>query len=74
VLRIPDTGSEFFPSRVPDQKDSGSLIRIVNKELKYLTEKMFIPDPDLDFLPIPDPGVKTAPDPGSSTLVGSIKK
>jgi hypothetical protein len=39
VLRIrdvftPDPGSEFFPSRIPGQKDSGSRIRIRIKEFK----------------------------------------
>ncbi len=33
VMFIPDPGSEFFPSRIQDQKDSASLIRI--KEFKY---------------------------------------
>jgi hypothetical protein len=76
---IPDPGSDFFPSRIPDP---GS--RILIKEFKYfkpkkskkwfLSSKKYdpgcssrIPDPDADFLPSrnPDPGVKKAPNPGS---------
>jgi hypothetical protein len=69
---IPDPGSDFFPSRIPDPNCShpGSQIRI--KEFKYFNPKKWfisyrkydlgcssrIPDPDPDFLPIPDPGVK----------------
>ncbi len=75
VLRIRDvySGSGFFTSRIPGQKDSRIRIRI--KELKYFNTKEFLSsrkwyDPgwyDLDFLPfrIPDPGVKKAPDPES---------
>ena len=74
---IPDPGSDFFPSRIPDPNclHPGSRIRI--KELKYFNPKKWflsfrkydpgcssrIPDPDADFLLIPDPGVKKAPDP-----------
>ncbi len=56
------------------QKDSGSRIPILIKNLSILTQTNFsklsvlFPDPDLDFLPIPDPGVQEAPDPGSGTL------
>jgi hypothetical protein len=62
---IPDSESEFFPSRIQGQKDSQIQIRM--EELKYLNPKNFAlgnliryvhPDPDLDFLPIPDSGVK----------------
>jgi hypothetical protein len=37
VLRIRTVypGSEFFPSRIQGQKDSGSRFRIRNKEFKY---------------------------------------
>jgi hypothetical protein len=76
---IPDPGSEFFPSRIPDLGFfyPGSRIRI--KEFKYFNPKnCFLSsrkyDPGcssririLTFYPsrIPDPGVKKAPDPGS---------
>jgi hypothetical protein len=57
---IPDPGSEFFPSRIPSQKDFRIpiRIRIRFKELKYFNPKILFPDPDLDFLPITDPGVE----------------
>jgi hypothetical protein len=44
VLRIQDAypGSEFFPSRIQVQKGSRSRIRIRIKELKYLTQKLFL--------------------------------
>jgi hypothetical protein len=78
---IPDPGSEFFPSRIPDPIffHPGSRIRI--KELKYFNQKKWflstqkydpgfssrIRTPDPDFLPIADPGVKKAPDPGTGS-------
>jgi hypothetical protein len=71
---IPDPGSDFFSSRIPDPNclHPGSRIRI--KEFRYFNPKKIkkwflsygndpgcssrIPDPDADFLPIPDPGTR----------------
>jgi hypothetical protein len=73
---IPDPGSDFFPSRIPDLNclHPGSRIRI--KEFKYFNPPkkqkkwflssrkyisgLFIPDPDADILPIPGPGSESA--------------
>ncbi len=86
---IPDPGSDFFLSRIPDPNclHPGSRIRIKFNPKKpkkwFLSSRKYdpgcssrIPDPDADFLPIPDPGVKKAPDPGSgsATLAESINK
>jgi hypothetical protein len=80
---IPDLGSDFFPSRIPDLNrfHPGSRFRI--KEFKYFNPKIWflssrkydtgcssqIPDADPDFLLIPDPGSRgqKAPDPGSGS-------
>jgi len=64
LFRIPNPGSDFFPSRIPNPNffHPGS----ASNNLSNLTQKMvskfykiwsrlFIPDPDPDFLPIPDP-------------------
>jgi hypothetical protein len=75
---ILDSRSEFFPSRIQGQKESGYLIRICIKELSFLTQKiisklseiisgMFIPDPVLDFFTHLGSRVKKAPDPGSGS-------
>ncbi len=70
---IPDPGSDFFSSRIPDP----NCFKYFNpKKSKkwFLSSKKYdpgcssrIPDPDADYLPsrIPDPGVKKAPNPGS---------
>jgi hypothetical protein len=75
---IPDPGSDFFPSRIPDSNclhpgsSSKNLSILTPKKAKkwFLSYKKYdpgsssrIPDPDADF--IPDPGVKKAPNPGS---------
>jgi hypothetical protein len=64
---IPDPGSDFFPSRIPDPKCFHSGCRIRIKEFKYFNpEKRFLSSrkydlgcssriPDPYFLPIPDP-------------------
>jgi hypothetical protein len=56
---IPDTGSEFFPTRILDPNffhpGSTSKIQII-----------ILPIPD------PNPGVKKAPDPGSATQLQSL--
>jgi hypothetical protein len=80
---IPDPGSNFFPSRIPDPGSElshpGSRIRI--KEFKYFNpKKWFLNSRKYDpgcssrirMLTstqnwIPDPGVKKAPDPGSGS-------
>jgi hypothetical protein len=67
---IPDPGSDFFPSRIPDPNCLHPGSQILIKEFKYFNPKISskkydsgcssrIPDPDADFLPsrIPDPGV-----------------
>ena len=86
---IPDPGSDFFPSRIPDSNclHPGSRIRI--KEFKYFltSKKWFLSSRKYDlgcssrirmltFYPsrIPDPGVKKAPDPGSGTATLSCRK
>jgi hypothetical protein len=67
---IPDPGSDFFPSQIPDPNCFHPGSRIPIKEFKYFNPKEWflssrkhdpgcssrIPDPDPDFLPIPDPG------------------
>jgi hypothetical protein len=67
---IPDPGSDFFPSQIPDPNCFRPGSRIPIKEFKYFNPKEWflssrkydpgcssrIPDPDPDFLPIPDPG------------------
>jgi hypothetical protein len=70
---IPDPGSDFFPSRIPDPNCLHLGSRILIKEFKYfkkrkkrfLSSKKYdpgcssrIPDPDADFLP------SRIPDPG----------
>jgi hypothetical protein len=71
---IPDTGSEFFPSRLPDPGSAlknlsiftqktvfytlGNMIRVVLFRIRIL---IFYPSR------IPHPGVKKAPDPGSGS-------
>jgi hypothetical protein len=80
---IPDPGSRFFPSRIPDPNrfHPGSRIRI--KEFKHFNQKnsfqalgnmIRVVHPGfririLTFYPprIPDPEVKKAPDPGSKS-------
>ncbi len=73
---IPDPGSESFHpgSRIQDQKDSGSRIRVRTKGWSGMFipnpgTQIRIPDTDPDFLPsrIPDLGVKKAPNPGSGS-------
>jgi hypothetical protein len=83
VLRIRDVypGSEFFPSRIEGQKDSGyasknlSILtqKIVSKLQKYdpdCSSRIRIPDPDPGscFLPILDPGSRGQKGTGSATL------
>jgi hypothetical protein len=79
---IPDPGSDFFPSRIPDPQQE---FKYFNSEKWLLSSRKYvpgcssrIPDPDPYFLPIPDlgsrilyQGAKKAPDPGSgsATLV-----
>ncbi len=61
---IPDPGSEFFPSRIPDpsffhhgstSKSSSILTQKIVTKLSEMASGLFIPVPDSDFLPIPDP-------------------
>jgi hypothetical protein len=80
---IPDRGSDFFPSRIPDPNCLHPDPGYASKNLSILTpRKWFLNsrkyDPGcssririLTFYPsrIPDPGVKKAPDPGFATLV-----
>ncbi len=87
VLRIWEVypGSEFFPFRIPGQKDSGSRIpdpyphqrievfltqKIVCK-LSEIWSGMFIPDPVYGswFLPIPDPGYRGQKGTGSGSAI-----
>jgi hypothetical protein len=81
---IPDPGSDFFPSRIPDPNCLHPGFRIPDpgsssKNLSILTQKKQkngcssrILDPDADFFSsrIPDPESKRhpIPDPGSATL------
>jgi hypothetical protein len=69
---IPDLGSEFFPSRIPEPHQRISIFHYFNPKKWFLSSREYnpacssrIPDPYPDFLPIPDPGVKKAPEPGS---------
>ncbi len=75
---IPESGSDYFLSRIPDPNFFHPRSRIRIKEFKYFNPKQSsrkydlgcssgISDPDPYFLPIPDPrsGVKKAPDNGS---------
>jgi hypothetical protein len=72
---IPDTGSEFFPSRIPDpgprvRKISGSRIRIhiASKNLIILFQKNVTKLSEIKsgmFIPDPDHDFLTIPDPGS---------
>jgi hypothetical protein len=74
VFSIPDSGSEFFPSRIRFKKYFNTKKWFL-KSRKYdpgCPSRILIPDPDPDFLPIPYLGVKKAPDTGSATLVGSL--
>jgi hypothetical protein len=70
---VADPGSEFFPSRIPGQKDS----RIRMKEFKYFNPKIVSKLRILIFYPsrIPDPRVKKALEPGSgsATLLLDVK-
>jgi hypothetical protein len=70
---IPDPGSEYFPSRIPDPHQRFKCC-VCNTKKWFLSSRKYDPgcssqirDPDPDFLPIPDPGVKKAPDPGSGS-------
>jgi hypothetical protein len=56
---IPDLGTEFFPSRIPDQHQSN---KVFEPKKLFLSSRKYdsgcsswIPDQDPDFLPIPDP-------------------
>jgi hypothetical protein len=84
LSRIPDPGSDFFPSWIPDPNFFHPGSRIHIKDFKYLNPKngflsswkyepgcsswIRIRDPDPDFVPIPDPGS------GSATLRKSVKR
>jgi hypothetical protein len=73
IFSIPDPGSEFFPSRIPDP----------HQEFRYFIPKKWLLSSRkydsgcssrtwiLTFYPslIPDPVVKTAPDPGSGSAI-----
>jgi hypothetical protein len=83
---IPDPGSDFFPSWIPDPNFLHPGSRILIKEFKYFNPKKWflssrkydpgcssrirIPESDPDFLPIPDPGSRGQKGTGSVTLVG----
>jgi hypothetical protein len=84
---IPDPGSDFFPSRIPDPNclHPGSRIRIkeftyFNSKKWFLRSRKYYPGCSsrirmLTFYPsrIPDSGVKKAPDPGSgSATLGTV--
>ncbi len=66
---IPDSGSEFFPSRIPVPHQRilvffpKKLFRSSRKYDPGCSSRIRIPDPEC--LPIQDPGVKKAPDTGS---------
>jgi hypothetical protein len=65
-MSIPDPGSDFFPSRIPDPGSASKNLSILTpKKPKkwFLGSRKYnpgcssrIPDPDADFLPITDPG------------------
>jgi hypothetical protein len=71
---IPDPGSIFFPSQIPEFKYFKPKQWFLNSQ-KYdpsCSSRIRTPDLDPDFLPIPDTesriqGVKKAPDPGSGS-------
>ncbi len=83
---IPDPGSDFFPSRIPDptcrhpESASKNLSILTPQKTKkwFLSSSKYDPGCSsrirmLTFYPsrIPDPGVKKAPDPGSRGQKGT---
>ena len=76
---VPDPGSEFFPSRIPDPNifhpgSASKNLSILTPKKWFLSSRKYEPSCSsririLSFYPsrIPDPGVKNAPDAGSGS-------